>query len=252
MNYDSICYTKSCLSQVIIRLDFLEFIEDGILSDPSLEREILKSFPKKGMRQIVRYQTMNVSDGPQGAKAEKTTREGSQQEFADAEGNKIIISNKYIIAEINKYTKYEDVLSVFAPVLRKLTDMVQLTSMRTGIRYINFFNETTIKPQKNYFVPEIGSLLVTNQKNTKCIRSMAMNEYKIDDMHLNFRYGMFNPTYPQYIKGLDYVLDYDCFCDEAVSGIETMIAHIQKGHDNIQDMFENSITDKLRKVMNNG
>lgn len=252
MEYDSICYIKSCLAQVIIRLDFLEFIEDSVLTDPLMEKQILKNFPKKGMRQIVRYQTMNVSDGPEGAKAEKTTRDGSQQEFVDAVGNKIIISNKYIIAEINKYTNYENVLIVFTPILKKLIDITKLTSMRTGIRYINFFNEEIFKPQKNFFVPEVGALLDITQRNTGCIRSMALNEYQFDDMHLNFRYGMYNPQYPQYIKKLDFVLDYDCFCDDAVLGFDRMIAHIQKGHDNIQNMFENSITDKLRKVMNNG
>ena len=81
---------------------------------------------------------------------------------------------------------------------------------------------------------------------------MAMNESVVDDMHLNFRFGMYNPQYPQAMKKINYVLDYDCFCDEAVVGFDAMMSHIQKGHDSIQKMFEASITTQLRKVMNNG
>ena len=78
---------------------------------------------------------------------------------------------------------------------------------------------------------------------------MAMSEYLIEDMQLNFRFGMFNPQYPQIIRKNDYVLDYDCFIDEAITGYESIIDHITTGHDNIQRLFEDSITDQLRKVM---
>ena len=81
---------------------------------------------------------------------------------------------------------------------------------------------------------------------------MAMNEYIIDDMHLNFRFGMYNPQYPHTMKKTNFVLDYDCFCDEAVAGFEIILEHINKGHDSIQSMFESSITNQLRRVMGNG
>lgn len=124
--------------------------------------------------------------------------------------------------------------------------------MRTGIRYINLFGEEKIKPQKKFFVPNVGALLETRFSDDGFIRSMAMNEYLVDDMHLNFRYGMYNPQYPQPMKKLNYVLDYDCFCNDALDDFDIMKSCIQKGHDAIQNKFENSITEQLRKVMNNG
>ena len=252
MSYDAICYKKTCLSQVIIRIDFLEYVDADVLFGSEVEKKVLKNFPKKGMQQLLRFQTMNVIANPKGTRAEQTTQDGVQQEFTDSIGNKIILSNKFLIVEINKYTKYADVLHMFVPVLKALLDKIQLTSMRTGIRYINFFNEEGIKPQKNYFTASVGSLLDTKQREKNCIRSMAMNEYVVDDMHLNFRFGMYNPQYPQQMNKLNYVLDYDCFCDEAVIGFEAIINHIQKGHDAIQKMFEGSITPQFRKVMGNG
>ena len=249
MSYDEICYKRSCLSQVIIRLDFIGM---ETLFESDVEKSVLKSFPKKGMQQLIRFQTMNVISDPRGTRAEQTTRDGIQQEFANADGNKIILSNKFFIVEVNKYTKFEDIVAVFAPVLRALISKTQVTSMRTGIRYVNFFSEESIKPQKNFFVPNVGSLLDAKQMENNCIRSMAMNEYMIDDMRLNFRFGMYNPQYPQTMKKSNFVLDYDCFCDDAIVGFDEMMSHIQKGHDSIQKMFETSITSQLREVMSNG
>lgn len=250
MNYDQICYSRSCLSQVILRIDFLEYIDNDILFGSDVEKEVLCNFPKKGMQQLLRFQTMNViADPKNGTRAEQTTRDGVQQEFSNSDGNKLVLANKFIILEINKYTKYEAVLEVFLPVLKTLLSKIQLTSMRTGIRYISFFSDEGIRPQKNYFTASVGSLLETKLTSGNCIRSMAMNEYVIDDMHLNFRFGMYNPQYPQPMKKVSYVLDYDCFCDDAVIGFEAIIGHIRKGHDSIQRLFEDSITQHLRRVM---
>ena len=193
MNYDDICYERPCLSQVIIRLDFLEYIEIEVLFGSDMEKEILYSFPKKGKQQLIRFQTMNIIADPNETRAEQTTRDGVQQEFSNSLGNKLVLSNMSIILEINQYTKFEDILQMFAPILKTLLGKIQLTSMRTGIRYINFFSEERIKPQKNYYTPNVGSLLDAKQVENNCIRSMAMNEYVVEDMHLNFRFGMYNP-----------------------------------------------------------
>lgn len=251
MNFDDVCYKRSCLSQVIIRFDFFEFIDANILFGSEVEKEILNSFPKKGMQQIMRFQTMNVIADSKFTKSEQMTREGLQQEFANADGDKIIISNMFVIIEINNYTKFEDVLKMFVPMLNALLLKISLTSMRTGIRYINFFSEERIKPQKKFFTPSVASLLDVKQGGNNCIRSMAMNEYVFGDMRLNFRFGMYNPQYPHIMSKPNYVLDYDCFCDVALAGFEEMIKHIKAGHCLIQEIFEASITDNLRKVMNN-
>lgn len=249
MDYSSVCYNNSCLSQVIIRVDFLEFIENDDLFSSTLEKEIRQFFQQKSMPKVIRYQTMNVIKDHNGTRAEHTTQEGIQQEYSNDENNKIIISNKFIILEINKYSTYENMIKMFTPIIKSITEQHQVTSTRTGIRYINFFNEEGIKPQKNFFISSIGALLETKQSVRDCTRAMAMSEYIIDDMHLNFRYGMYNPQYPQVIKKPSFVLDYDCYIEGAISGYDTIMNHIQKGHDNIQLIFEDSITSQLRKVM---
>lgn len=124
-----------------------------------------------------------------------------------------------------------------------------------GIRYINIFDTDKIKIRKNYFQTEIaGALSKKTQEldnELKMIRSMHLSEYKFQNMHLNFRYGMFNPDYPNSIKKDNFALDYDCFIQEAISSSAEIMQGITDGHAIIQKMFENSITDSLRKVMYN-
>ena len=255
MDYSTICYKKTCLTQVIIRLDFLEFIDSQILFNDSVEKVLLPNFPKKGMQQLIRFQSLNLTVDPNGARTERSARDGLQQEFVNSDGNKIILSNQFIVLELNEYTKYEDELEKFIPVLRTIMSETQLTAMRTGIRYINEFGKNGIKPQKSYFTTPASAFVdarVTNGQKTIPRRAMALSEFIVDDMHLNFRYGQYNPQYPQPIKQVSFVLDYDCFCEEPLKGLEAMLQHINKGHDAIQELFEASITDKLKKVMLDG
>lgn len=255
MDYSNICYKNSCLSQVIIRLDFLEFINSKCLFNEDVEKVLLPNYPKMGMQQIIRFQTMNFTVDPEGAKTERTRQDGIQQEFVNSDGNKIILANKYIVLEINKYASYEIELNKFVPVLKAIMTKTQLTAIRTGIRYINEFGHNGIKVQKSYFTMPSAAFVDTkilNGEKAIPIRTMALNEYAVGDMRLNFRYGQYNPQYPQPIKQISFVLDYDCFCEESLRGLESMLEHINRGHEAIQELFESSITEKLRRVMQNG
>ena len=81
MDYSTICYKRSCLSQVIIRLDFLEFIDSRILFNDAIEKVLLPNFPKKGMQQLIRFQSMNFTVDSSGAKTERTTKDGLQSQL---------------------------------------------------------------------------------------------------------------------------------------------------------------------------
>lgn len=78
---------------------------------------------------------------------------------------------------------------------------------------------------------------------------MHMAEYRIDEMTMNFRYGMYNPEYPNYLKKNDFVLDFDFFSNEIIDSSDVILQLLNKGHDEIQSLFEQSITDSLREVM---
>lgn len=255
MGFEAICYKRSFLHQVIIRVDFLEFIPSELLFSDGVVKCIMKYFTTVGMRQIMRYNDVNVVLNEKDAQTQSRTQEGFQQEFSNVDRNKVIISNKFIVLEINKYSSYEDMINMFHPILKAIYGSYPIDSLRTGIRYINIIDNNVIRLTKSLFSSSVSPLVNTELSKEvdglSCIRSMCMNEYQVKDMRLNFRFGMYNPEYPSPMRSSKFVLDYDCYCNFLLSGCDAIMAHIEEGHNSIQYLFENAISDTLRKALNN-
>lgn len=257
--YSSICYRNSFLNQVIVRIDFHQFVPTNMTFSESIEKEILRIFPRRGKDQIIRFNSINVvfdqnNNGLPNANGE--ILEGIQREFFTNDGvNKLILTNKFIVFEINKYSSYEEHNQWFQSILLAFFQRNRVSASRTGIRYINIFQQPRVKVQKNFFATEIAASISTKFVETdnvpRVIRSMHMNEYRIDEMIMNFRYGMFNPEYPNLLRKNDFVLDFDFFSNDVIDSFDGIIHVLDKGHYEIQALFERSITDSLREVMNN-
>lgn len=258
-DYSSICYRNSFLNQVIVRIDFLQFVPTNMTFSEFIEKEILRIFPRRGKDQIIRFNSINVvfdqnNKGLPNANGE--ILEGIQREYFTNDGaNKLILSNKFIVFEINKYSSFEEHKQWFQSILLAFFQRNRVPVNRTGIRYINMFKQSKVKLQKNFFAPEIAASLHTKLVETSSeplmIRSMHMTEYRIDEMTMNFRYGMFNPEYPNLLRKNDFVLDFDFFSNDVIDSADGIIHVLDRGHYEIQSRFECSITDSLREVMGN-
>ena len=160
-----------------------------------------------------------------------------------------------MIIEINEYSDFEELQQWLQGIVMPFFLKNKLTVIRTGIRYINILNPDKIKIRKNLFSPEIAATLNTNEfkENSEVFltRSMHVTEYQINGMHLNFRYGLFNPQYPNQLLDNSFALDYDCYTEEPIEVADGLLRCVEKGHYAIQMLFESSITDALRKVMRN-
>lgn len=253
---ENICYKRSFLAQVIIRIDFLQIVPNEIIFQEDIEKAIKKYFPISGKYQVVKINTINVSFNSKNAKADATgsMQEGLQREYFDNDGqNRIILSNQVIIFEINKYTRFADHLIGIKEILYSVVLNAKISTRRTGVRYINLFPSKDITIRKNFFKPEIAACLSLKPEHEDGIvltRSMHLSEYHIGDLIMNFRYGMFNPEYPGKLRLNDFSLDYDCSTEDLFTSSEEIMNCIIKGHDAIQKMYENSILDALRKIMN--
>ena len=257
--YESIKYEKSFLNQVILRFDFLQFAPTDHVFTNEIEMSILRYFPRRGMDQIIRINAINVvfdPNNPSAQSAHGEYQDGIQREyFSSSQKNKLILSNKFLIFEINEYSDFEELQQWLQGIVMPFFIKNKLTVVRTGIRYINIFSSDKIRIRKNLFSPEIAATLNTNgfQENSavNLTRSMHVTEYQVNGMHLNFRYGLFNPQYPNQLVDNSFALDYDCYSEEPIEVADGLLRCIEKGHDTIQMLFESSITEALRKVMRN-
>ena len=253
MNYDSINYKKTFLNQVIVRIDFSEFLEtENTFSDANMDA-VQERFPRKGMRQVTKFQDVNVFVDDASSTTQHRIDNGFQQEFLNSDNNKCVISNKFLIFDVCVYSSFDQLMEDMKPIIMAVMDISKVTASRTGIRYINIYENDRIKLSKNLFNSPIGSFLNTSlldqNEGMGCMRSMAMNEYKKGDMQLDFRYGMYNPDYPRPMKRSSFVLDYDCYTEDPLIGSESVFSHLIEGHNAIQHLFENSISYKLKQVM---
>ena len=259
--YSKVCYPKTFIDQVIFRLDFLQYIPNDLLFTDELEKEINKSFPRKKKDQILRFNSINVQFDTSNnglPNANGTIIEGLQKEYSTLDGkNKLFLSNKFIALEINSYVSFDEHIKCLRSCIISLFSNRILTVARTGIRYINIYDQDKIKLKKKFFSDDLAASLIVKKDLQDSdalllIRSMHTTEYRLDSMTLNFRYGMYNPEYPNVLKKNSFVLDYDCFSDEMVESSEKVIQTIIQGHSMIQSLFEKNITDDMRKVMNDG
>lgn len=259
MDFSAVKYKRHFIQQMICRIDFLDYLENEIVFDEKVNREIRKDFPNVGKDQQINFRTIDVDfRGKQPIPSVSGQQvQGIQKHFAARDGmNKLILSNKFLIAEIKKYSTFSDFVAVFRQIVNSIYDRKALTTERIGLRYINVFDSRSIKIKKVYFASGIANFLTpiitVDDVKTALIRSMHLSEYRFNDLSLNFRFGCFNSEYPSPMRRDDFVLDYDCFSTEAYTSADQVLEFIHRGHEYIQKLFENSITDRLRQVMKNG
>jgi len=249
-------YQNNFLSQVIARIDFLQCIPTDTIFKEEVEKAIIDIFPRRGMAQLIKFNTFNiVFDGVTSnvANANNDVFDGRQREYQSLDGkNKVILSNKFLIFEINSYSGFDEHIKWMRKIFNVFFDHAKPIVNRTGIRYINIFDQSKISLKKNYFCPEVAAVLLIKKELVKqqhILRSMHVSEYRIDDMCLNFKYGMYNPDYPSIMTKNDFVLDLDCFTEVGIDNADDILKTIIRGHGEIQRLFEQSITDSLREVM---
>lgn len=256
---NEICYKKNFLRQVLIRIDFLNFVDSEKILSPNIINKVQKYFPQNGKQQLVKFSSINININENNNVDTKGTNsiDGIQQDFFDKGQKKLTISNKFMVFEIQQYNSFNEVYDYIRNIIQEVFSSNKIIVSRTGIRYINLFDSSQIKITKKLFASSIsatvGTKLSYEENNIQCIRSLHINEYQVnDDMMLKFQYGMYNPNYPSLLQKKDFVLDYDCSHSFPLSSFEDVMRYIEKGHDTIQYLFEISIGDSLRDVLNNG
>jgi uncharacterized protein (TIGR04255 family) len=262
-NFDTICYRKNFIDEAIIRVDFSDYISTENIFNDKVLKVVSNKYQRAGKAQVVNFGNISVhigklkpEDNPKSEQSvEQSIKEGRQQEYYGIDNrNKVILSNKFIILSIKDYISFEDFIDNFNSILVAIYSNVEYSVARAGIRYVNIFDKNKIKIRKNYFIKDISNTIdanwYKNNDDIACIRSITLTEFIENSMILNFRYGLYNPEYPNKIKINNFTLDFDCYCTCLISKPDELVDFFNKAHLSIQNLFELSITDNLRKVMN--
>lgn len=246
MNLDKICYKNTPIKGVIIRIDFLGRVAELNDSLPiPIVDVIKKSFPIAEAKEVIAKE-LQISN----EKVTESNKNVREWHFHTEERNAtLIIKEDFFAIQINNYISFE----MINVVLKEIKDIFfshyeTLATRRLGLRYINEINLQEKNPLnwKRYINPKLISIFDATPSPDNIIRAFHNLELKFDDIILKFQYGIHNPDYPAIIKKKSFILDLDA----SFSGIlkqHEIDDYITKQHTIIQNQFEFSITDNLRK-----
>lgn len=126
----------------------------------------------------------------------------------------------------------------------------ELVVSRTGLRYVNMFDNKEDIDLKENFNPMISAPFSHLINDNELNRLVTISEYIINhEIKMRIQSGILNPDYPAKIKNKNFLLDIDAFIEQPhyFNNLEKTFEDL---HSEIQTKFENLITDKMRKKLN--
>jgi len=243
-------YKKNFLDKVIVRVDFTKEISeiDKALPEPIVEA-VMKYFPIPEPK-VTHGQEYQI--GPQQMAVKEVTHQEWHYYGKDREKDLSITRNSMSITYNVYNDSFENLKKTFIDAINILHNTYNdLLFRRLGIRYIDKieFNETDYTSWDKYIDKKLLSIFDIEPDKTKLSRAFNILESNYGNMNVRFQYGMYNPDYPAPIKKKIFILDSDVFL-EAVQTNQEIESNLARFHDKLGQLFESSITDELRKVMN--
>jgi uncharacterized protein (TIGR04255 family) len=247
--FNGICYPRNFLTEVIARVDLVNPIEElkQILSEP-VNQAALGTFPLREPRKAV---AAELQFGPKDVKSSRS--EFTQWIFHGRRREKrLVIGHSSIYVSYKQYETYEQLRGEFLNQAVKFFDSYpEAEPSRLGLRYINHIDFSNGDPinWSGLVNPKMLSIFEVVEGKPKISRALHNLELAEDDFQLRFQFGMNNPDYPAPIKRKVFVLDLDAyrrgyFQPAELSGL------LDRFHHRIQELFEMSITDRVRGVLN--
>lgn len=246
--YEDVCYGKSFLKQVIIRIDFASPLEKLEKGPPArFVTPIAKSFPIIEPTDVM---TAEVAVNPQGI-AHKQVTERQWNYFSRDRDTQLALapSNAFIVYK--KYTTYENTKEQFGTLVDALGAVYPGTIVsRFGLRYINNIDGLVqdATQWKDFVNDDLAAARDFFDHDDVLTRLVSIAELKYEAMAIRFQYGMPNPDFPAPIKQPMFVIDIDASVVEAHELGQTM-AYMDKAHVHVQSLFERSIKNTLREKM---
>lgn len=243
-------YKKNFLSKVIFRIDF-DKVELGKLG--GFTKDVEKNFPineeKKGESGQINF-NFKTKELQQEISPLITWNLYNKERTI-----KIQIQPNFLTIEFFKYKDSSDLKPNMEIVSKFLSTFGIKTINRLGLRYIN---EIKIEDKKDlldwtlYINNELLGSINFSQKNKKAIaRAMTGIVFKENFGNINFNYGLWNSAYPNIISEKIFILDIDAYSKFPIDSEDLNLDELVKEYNKaIENVFESSIKDGLREVLN--
>lgn len=243
-------YKKNYLKSVIARIDFLSPINSLKEEFPSDVGSVIKDFfpiaePQGILAIDLQLRKEELEDGKR--------RKSTDWDFYGKDRDKILsIREGYMFISYNAYQSFEDLETPFIRIVDALYNKFkEIQTIRLGLRYINRIDIKEIHPLDwaSYINKDLLPPLNIVEDKTKISRAFNNIDINYGEFNLKFQYGMHNPDFPAPIKQKIFILDYDTNCQGFLNR-DDITKNLSIFHKEIGKLFEKSITQELRKKMN--
>lgn len=250
-NLQNIKYKRNFLAKVIIKIDFLSLLDESIVFAPNVLNIIQAYFQYNDKDLIKTINNINFKT------SSSEILQIIEKRYKNNSGKILCsISKECFFLEFDTYESFTILLDYITKIfseLYKSKNKIQIK--RIGLRYINLFDENKIKIQKNYFVKELHDIMdfknkKINEMDMLISRGFLNLEYFNEDNRTIYKFGKNNSQYPGEIIGKSLLLDIDSIFKGLCDKEEDLIAIIKKNHDIAQGLFEQTITDEFRELLN--
>lgn len=244
--YESICYKKNTIKEVICRLDFATPVSVFNSRIPKEVYKIVKNYyPISEPQEIIGTELqINPVTGP----VVNNVKARQWVFWSRDKKSSCTIQSSCVIFSIHSYDVYEEVRKAVLAILKavmKIDESIQ--GKRLGLRYVNALD---MGNHSNWITGQFFDAL-KGHKDKNTMRLITTLEYSVEEKDLNVRllYGYLNPDYPAAMRKEIFTIDIDAYSQTIIfdDDIEKMIDDM---HFEAQDCFEKMITDDLRDEMN--
>lgn len=247
--YETICYARSFLKEVVARLDFVAPVA-SLQQDINSKflKTITKLFPISEPKETI---GLEFQFGP-GESQSKEVRSKQWNFYGKNREKQLTIAHNYLSVHYTKYSTFEAAKADFSLIVESFSKMYPETQVaRFGLRYMNFIEIPQIDPVTGWDRFISPDLLAGNKflPKEEIVRLFHIVEVMKSDFSIRLQYGIANPDYPAIVKKPEFIIDIDAYIQIAHSLGESL-AYMDLAHDHIQDIFEKSITSNLRESMN--
>ena len=245
-------YKNNTLSTVIFRVDFVKFIN---IENESLNKKCLSKYPIVQNENVVEQSISTVINekGEMTVERNENNKKYVNRRYSNRQmTRRVTLSPKCIIIELQDYISYVDTKAAFMEIFTAVSEAnSDVAIARIGMRYINQIDLSNIaKSTRAKYIK--ASLLSSPYEDvlddSSLARTQHLTEIAVDDFRVRCVTGYFNPDYPAPIKRYVVTLDYDAFIQGNADASEVS-GYLDKFHDAIQMLFENSILQKQKESM---
>lgn len=242
-----VIYNRNFLKNVIFRIDYMsdeklyeQMIQKGNIDELRKRFEILEPLQKVKNTDFMINVDENKLEQHNKETIKCVLRKKDQTATLTIDHNAMVIN----------YIKYEnaDILKEDIKVFNSILKNVSIT--RIGLRYVNYI-------QDNMFGDIDWDLYINNNilGNHKIdykgalLQSITITDIKYDDFIIRVQHGIHNQNFPADRVKDAFVLDFDAYTND-ISTDYNLENIVEKWNNQIDYLFELSITDEFRKVLN--